>query len=677
MVAIDASWDFLKDFYQSDPSSIVRLVNEAIRYHSSKSLRKDNFENFMEDLLSLLPMKTKSISYLDFLDYVMPYEHDAELSAREYDGEAQDILSHENAFLNHSWLEEFFNKTDFWGLAVFAVSVKIGKSIGRQPRYSWRDVWKRLRISYNFAKKVYKPKSIDSNPLYRPYLILEALGLTEVWYLYGRNSKDFLADDNVSLYYRYHRIKFLKKWKERIPKGVKEARLEPSPEQLYPVVTLLIVLRREWKFSKDGSYLVSKKDSLDIPAEKMNEALIYGLYRKFEDADPALIQKFDSEIPQVQFHPLIASHLINTGAYENLFKHECLENSINTLKIEKYQAAEKRLDDKKFNGKRLLVDYLFPYTQVRENDVFLPPDEFTNPSDFINKLIYLSLVKGKHYQQYWRRPKDGEKFELVQIDPINYNDESPLIAYFQYLAPEGDFLIVKSHNEYELEDSIKTAFSDFRHDLKPITYNLCNEIKLLLHYCNAGDILNQKEHERMGRIKDYFERLNSYINMAGNPKVERKLNKIQIVDFLRDFLRYQAFARNSGSITHEIDDSAIQQDYTIWFNEAILRIILDAIVENAYQHGFADNADCPNPTIAFVLVDTESYLLLKICNNGRPISIGINEFRTRGAMAGPTGHTGLGGYLINKYVTQLGGKVELPSATDKTWNTEIHLYFKK
>ena len=454
-------------------------------------------------------------------------------------------------------------------------------------------------------------------------------------------------------------------------KGTKDAKSELSPEQFYPVVTLLIVLRREWKFSKDGSYLNSKKDSLDIPPEKLNEALIYGLYRKFEYADPALIQKFDSEVPQVQFHPLIASHLINNRAYQSLF----IENSMLRLNNEKYQATEKRLDDKKLDGKRLLVNYLFPYTQVRENDVFLPPDKLSNPSDFINKQIYLSLIKGKPYQQHWRRPEDGEKFEFIQIDIDN--NESLLIAYHQYLAPEGDFLIVKSDNEYELDDRIKKAFSDFRHDLKPITNNLSNEIKLLQHYCNAGDILNQKERERIGRIKDYFEWLNSYIKMAGNQQVELNLNKIHIVDFLRDFLRFQAYARNTGSITYKIDDSSIKQDYTILFNETILRIILDAIIENAYQHGFSDYADCPNPTIAFALVDTESYLLLKICNNGRPITISINEFKTRGAMAGPTGHTGLGGYLINKYITQLGGKVELPSEKDKTWNTEIHLYLKK
>lgn len=662
MMTFDVSWDFLKDFYQYSPSTTVRMVNEAIGFYSNKSLRNDSFENFMEDFLSLLPIKASDLSYLDFLNYVMPYEKDAELSAHEDDGEALDILFHENAIINHNWLESFFNKTDFWGSAVMAVGKRIGKSLGSRSRSSWRDILNAVKNYVKFITNVYK--YIGFNPLYTPYLILDALGLAEDWYLFGRNSKGFYADENMSFYFRYHRIKSINKWKEKKRKGTIVSNSELSPEQLYPAATLLSVLRREWKFSTDGSYIGYKKDSLNIPPEKLNEALIYGLYREFEHADQAIIQRFDPEVPHVLFHPLVASNIINNGAFEILYIHENLGNSFHPLKNEQYQAVEKRLDNiGKSNGKRLLVDYLFPYTQVRDNDVFLPRPTIIDE-------IYLSLVKGKYYQQHWRKPKDGEKFEIIQIDP---NGDSSLISYQEYMAPGADFLIVKSEKEYELEDSIKGALSDFRHDLKPIRSHLSDEITLLQSYCNAGNILEQKE--RIDRIKTLNDWLNSYIKMAGEPKT--KLKKIQIVDFLRNYTRFAANARNTGTIKYEINDSAIQQKYTILFNEDLLRIILDAIVENAVRHGFSDNDDCPNPTIAFELVDTNSHLLLKVCNNGRPMIIKSAVFKTRGALAGPTGHTGLGGYQINKYVTQMGGRVELPMPTDKKWNTEIHLYLKK
>ena len=293
--------------------------------------------------------------------------------------------------------------------------------------------------------------------------------------------------------------------------------------------------------------------------------------------------------------------------------------------------------------------------------------------------IALSLVKGKEYLQFWREPTDNERFEYIQIEPLLNSsgdiEDDRVISNQKYLTPTGDFLVVKSKEDYELEYKVEKVFSDFRHDLKALRFNLSNEINLLQRKWDSTDV--EKQKERIDRIKDYYGMLDAFIVMSGNPKMKENKDKIQIVDFLKHYSQYIANARNSGTIYYNVNNSTVPDNYTIDFNTNILTVILDSIVDNAIEHGFNGYYDCATPRIEFSLVDTEQYLVLKVCNNGRPIDITSAVFKTRGVFAGPTGHTGLGGYLINKHMTQQGGKVELPLPEDKTWNTEIHLYLKK
>ena len=108
--------------------------------------------------------------------------------------------------------------------------------------------------------------------------------------------------------------------------------------------------------------------------------------------------------------------------------------------------------------------------------------------------------------------------------------------------------------------------------------------------------------------------------------------------------------------------------------EMLSQAHLDSIIDNACKHGF-QNYDCKDPHIRLILNENDDYLILKICNNGRPIEITNNDYKTRGVFKGTTGHTGLGGYLVSKYAQQLGGYIEIPQ--EKEWNTEIHIYIKK
>ena len=132
---------------------------------------------------------------------------------------------------------------------------------------------------------------------------------------------------------------------------------------------------------------------------------------------------------------------------------------------------------------------------------------------------------------------------------------------------------------------------------------------------------------------------------------------------------------NAKRVQISLDCSKIDNSLIVMYNEAILTVILNSIIDNAHTHGFIEEYPCDSPMIKFILQDSNKYLLLRICNNGRPIDITNEDYKTKGVFKGTTGHTGLGGYQISKYAEILGGYIELPQ--EKEWNTEIHLYIKK
>ena len=785
MIEIDKSWEFLREFYQSDPS-IVKLINKAVAFSADKSLRGDNFENLMVDLLALLPIQVKT--YHDFLDYVKPYEDiEDEESSEEADIFVENntlrVESHENVFLNSNWFENFVDKT--FGIIKYSI---VAGSVGYKSVLNYVDkfleklsgryylfvqrisvlptlIFRFLKQSFKAGKKIRSfPEDVNSSPnLYKPYLILFALGIAEDWFLYDHRSKDFIANENIEKTFRLLRKLRQRKLQGKRKKSInneKSRNSDLSPEDLYPVMTLLIMLRREWEFSNNTYILLKLSVSSEISLDKKMDSLLYGLYREFEFCDQAIVNDFDPKVSHVKFHPLVAKRIIESESYKIFYKTMAaskLENADWFKYVERYLEKKDTLANK-----RLLLDYVFPYTVVRDHDVFMPTESETSITD----RIYLSLERGKEYDQFWRTPQEDEKFDCIQLlKPLTGSSyDARAIGYQDFLALNGRFLVVKPQSEYELEEKIKSAFSNFRHDLKYVMSGtnisnlqkimgsidesnikinkLIDQVESFIHHTEDVELLrslkssiqdletgsslrnipnpgireltntirkmqsvldstddttsqesissltvqSQKlklqwaeicidtvvgQKGRIENIKETHDFLCSYIKIAGD--AEPKNKKIfQIVDFLKNY--QQCIGLNTGNLTVNINDTAIEPGYTIHYNKDILHIILDSIVDNAIEHGF-NGFECSSPTIEFVLVDTDQYLVLKVCNNGRPINITNEGFKTSGVFAGPTGHTGLGGYQISKYAESQGGYVILPK--EKEWNTEIHLYIKK
>ena len=743
------SWSFLFDFYKYD-TSIAGLINQALGVKSSVTIRTDSFDVLFEDLMSLVPNDKQDKSYVNFLAYVTPQYFQKEVDDNIVDDidnggvysrerEADRIEELENVFLNHVWVNILANSS--------------------ANRYFSKDI---------------RESSIPIK--YIPYLILSSMDITKDWFLYGGDSALSLVEKKEDISTLYTKLKKgYKSWQNPFHfyfnrNNIKSKlfhKKQLSPEQLFPLMTLLIVLKREWEDSKDQDEVINPYISLKFsslkklyPRNIISLALIYGLYNQYEYADETIISQFDKDIPNIEIHPLIAKHIINYKGFRFLFDTDNIlsTDEITVYRKKKYFNTENKLEDG-FCGKRLLVDYLFPQTKVRVNDVYVPSSSLTDR-------IYLSLYNGNSYKDSWREPYNDELFDAIQIEPnTNFSGEyedNRVIDYRDNLKPSGVFLVVNSREDDIINNRIKNAFSDFRHDLKDLMsavnikhlqdslipvinyvsiiqgtinrlYDLMSspfddlllnetrnaikeldnnhdlrnfvqneafekciyEIRELIEHFNItknSETLNtlsnplrtlekvlvqlsintlSKCSELTESIEESHNTLCSFIKIAGAPTIEKK-DCILICDFLNKYIKHATL--DAKRVPIELDCSEIDKGSTVLYNTAALTVILNSIVDNAISHGF-QKYECDSPMIKFILGENENFFLLKICNNGRPIDITNEDYKTRGVFSGTTGHTGLGGYQISKYAEILGGFVELPQ--EKEWNTEVHLYIKK
>lgn len=722
--AVSDSWTFIKDFYNYD-NSIVELLNSALRIKSNKRLSQSNIDELLKDIVSLFSSSNENISYKDFLKYVIP----------EKCYEENDIDKCENNFLNHIW-----------------INILSGSEV--EP---------------------YLPQYIISQIDANPYLILFSMNLCQDcdWLIYGGESRYYFVNDkknwNDLLKKLNRRYKKWDKWQSKwiyIKSKLFRTRLLLD-QQLYPLVVLLIILRREWLYSQNSTYISQKYYLLSMGSNlsNVNLSILYGLYNEYEGRDDSILKEIKHKnIVPAKFHRLIARNIIKNEMYDVLYENIAKENQgeeKGNMYKDTNEYCEKHVDSM---SNRLLLDYMFPYTQIRENDVFVPRS-LTDPFNLTDK-IYLMLRKGTSYEKYYREPKEDEKFSYIQIDPQDDRDMR-IRGNRNRLKPEGKFLLVKLKKDFIVREELMKAFSNFRHDLKAIMTDsdiknlqyafgrteqltgMLNEIIMLigrfiskvtaesiihdveeinllkeklkiadnnilhsskLHLpikdirnivedaCNE-DCISQSAieqlnvlrinlqnavyqeylqtfsacRERIDSIENSFKIVHDYILMAGREPTKEEPSEILLKDFLKRYIHRANKIFTFAKITSDL--TQLSDTQTCLYNEYTLHVILNSIIDNAKKHGFEEKS-INKPEIHIEASLSGDYVLLKICNNGTPIEITTEEYKTRGVFSGITGHTGIGGYQISKYAELQGGYVEIPLPQKREWNTEIHLYIR-
>lgn len=116
-------------------------------------------------------------------------------------------------------------------------------------------------------------------------------------------------------------------------------------------------------------------------------------------------------------------------------------------------------------------------------------------------------------------------------------------------------------------------------------------------------------------------------------------------------------------------------------NRALLDIAMDALVDNARRHGFAQEQGPHRLDIRVGLRvdDKQTWLVLAVANSGKPFpeGFGLDRYIRKSFYAGPTGHTGIGGYHVNEIVKHHKGYLELITRPKLMGplSSEIELYF--
>lgn len=174
-------------------------------------------------------------------------------------------------------------------------------------------------------------------------------------------------------------------------------------------------------------------------------------------------------------------------------------------------------------------------------------------------------------------------------------------------------------------------------------------------------------------LKDNVEYMNRIIKY-NSENIDSQSFNIQdgnIVDFIKN---YANGWNNYGGGYFELSvTSNLGKETNLNFDNTLLIVMLDSILNNASKHGFHKREDYTEHNIvdinlSIVNYDNKPYLLLSVANNGDPISDGftINDYISRGLHTANTGNSGLGGFHVYQIVKGHDGYLFLGS--NKIWN---------
>lgn len=463
--------------------------------------------------------------------------------------------------------------------------------------------------------------------------------------------------------------------------------------------------------SKGGRYLMAE-------VLKINPIVSQEDRDRFESKDESDFFYRPENIPGWSFLPFMHKKVSSIESLK--FCMERFSESYDKARVESltvFRDVEMRLNPPDW---RLLVDYEFPYTSVRWNDTFLPiknvSAEDASAINLVHKLyvniMFDHLLKERIYKEestisglpeeqkearlrkletarirwsvhakkrFFDKVPDGGRFDYIQVLPNVANEQAIVHRYNSYLKTNGKFLAVVSKEEIAAERKVEQTFEQFRHGLK-FRDSIPTAAQHLFENLPEESDLREKAFS----IHFLSNVLNSQISTFANPSIKEKKDVFSLADVINEYVR--SVKEIHPGIVYSTDITTRKEGGAfVEFNKPLMIVLIHTIVDNAEQHGFK-NYDIDKKKIHFALesirinnpeVNEEGdYLCLSICNNGRPFDSGftLSRYKTNHAFSGPSGHTGIGGYQVNRIAVTHGGFINI-SRTDE-WNTIIEIYLQ-
>lgn len=218
---------------------------------------------------------------------------------------------------------------------------------------------------------------------------------------------------------------------------------------------------------------------------------------------------------------------------------------------------------------------------------------------------------------------------------------------------------------------IRDASSDLSHILGASFDKISNTLASIQSEPISDDLMTS-----LHVISDNFMYIRRMINAVGADfsKARSQIRDVEINAFINN---YVSSWRNYGSsIFNLVYNSEVSDDTVLRIDEDMFRVLLDAILRNAYRHGFENKKSSDNQVLintSFSKINDTEYVLITIANNGNPFPEGftLKDYVTRGSIAGKMGNTGLGGYHVWSIVERHNGHMNI--SCSKTWNAIIEI----
>lgn len=252
-----------------------------------------------------------------------------------------------------------------------------------------------------------------------------------------------------------------------------------------------------------------------------------------------------------------------------------------------------------------------------------------------------------------------------------------------YRDPNKQISIIESlKNQYTREKRLalqaemqRLGIRDASSDLSHVLGTPFHKVQSALDLLQCEDIPEELQRP-LSTIRDNIQYMKRMIKILGADfeNIKLKNKNIKVNDFINSYLQsWNNLEFNWFSLEYHPNVS----DYTlIKADEDFLRVVFDAILRNAYKHGFKDMDSSDNKVeiiTSFVNYDSREYLLVEIANNGTPfpVEFSIEKFIKRGACYGATGNTGLGGNHVYSIIKRLNGFLNISS--NQVWGTIIQM----
>ena len=162
---------------------------------------------------------------------------------------------------------------------------------------------------------------------------------------------------------------------------------------------------------------------------------------------------------------------------------------------------------------------------------------------------------------------------------------------------------------------------------------------------------------------------------AKDVKEQLNINRNEIInEFLQKYCNARKnYGKNDFSVSFVTN---LNDDTTFKIDDDFMKVLLDAILENANRHGFKDGY-IKNPQIqisaSYTTVNKLPCVLISIANNGAsfPDDFAIEQYVREGEFGGSSGNSGRGGFHIYQIAKRHQGYISL--SNDDIWNVKVNI----